>query len=112
MKRFSLLAISVITAWGFSTPLSAQSKAIDSQQIDRVAEISPYDLVTASYQGRFIEQGIPSGSKLITATHINQIDAEDLVKGAISAGKLSEATLEDRGYLYRVELIIDHLSRS
>ena len=105
MKRFSTLFIlSAVAAWGIATPLLAQPRTI--------AEITPYDLVTASYQGQFTEQGVPSGSRFITATRLNQIGAEDLVQSAIEAGRLSETTLSDRRYLYRINSILVHLSRT
>ena len=113
MKHFSTIALSIIAAWGFATPLLAQSNdAKDTQIEQQVNQISPYELVTASYQGRFVDSGIPSGSRFITATRLHQIDAQDLVQTAISAGRLSEAALEDRSYLSRVDSIIIHLSRT
>ena len=118
MKRFSIVAISLMAAW-VATPVPAQPCEIGDLQVDAVSEITdkvsritPYDLVTASYQGQFTAQGIPSGGRLITATRLNQIEAEDLVRGAISAGRLSEAALSDRSYLYRVNSTLVHLSRT
>lgn len=109
MKYFSI-TLSIIATL-VATPLLAQESEVTNinQQVDR---ISPYELVTASYQGRYVDAGIPSGSRFITATRLNLVDAEDLVQTAISAGRLSEATLEDRSYLSRVNSIIIHLSRS
>lgn len=112
MKRFSILFISAIAAWGIATPVPAQPRTIGDRQANLVVGITPYNLVTASYQGQFTEQGIPSGSKFITATRLNQIDAKDLVQSAIAAGRLSEATGGDREYLYRVNSILVHLSRT
>lgn len=111
MKRFSIFILSAVAAWGIATPLPAQPRTISDRQISLV-EITPYDLVTAAYQGQFVEQGIPSGSRFLTATRLNQIDAEDLVQGAIDAGRLSEAIGGDRGYLYRVNSTLVHLSRT
>ena len=111
MKRFSIVVISLMAVW-VATPVPAQPQEISDRQADVVDRITPYDLVTASYQGQFTAQGIPSGSRLITATRLNQIEAEDLVRSAISAGRLSEATLSDRSYLYRVDSTLVHLSRT
>ena len=113
MKRFSISILSAVAAWGIATPLLAQPRTIsDRQAALATVEITPYDLVTAAYQGQFVEQGIPSGSRLLTATRLNQIDAKDLVQSAIDVGRLSEATAGDRGYLNRVNSTLVHLSRT
>ena len=113
MKRFSIIAISAIATWGLAIPLSAQSVvALNAQEMSQTNEITPYGLVMAGYQGQLSKQGIPSGSRFITATRLNKIEAEDLVQSAIAAGRLSETTLNDRSYLYRVEMIVKHLART
>ena len=116
MKRLSIFATALMAVW-VANPASAQPREIKNRSVEVVSQnntvdkITPYDLVTASYQGQFTDRGIPSGSKLITATRLNQIQAEDLVRGAISTGRLSEATLSDRSYLSRVNSMLVHLSR-
>ena len=113
MKRFSIIAISMIAALGISSPLLAQEKiSTSSQEARNIVEITPYNLVTASYQGRFVDQGIPSGGRFIAAIKANQIQAKDLVQIAISKGRLSESTLNDRSYLRHVKSIMNNLDKN
>ena len=113
MKRFSIIAISMIAALGISSPLLAQEEVtINSQEARNIVEINPYNLVTASYQGRFVDQGIPSGARFIAAVKANQIQAQDLVKTAISKGRLSESTLNDQSYLRHVKSIMNNLDKN
>ena len=112
MKRFLIVAISMIAAMG-SAPALAQTQITTNSQIAReIIEISPYDLVTASYQGRFSNQGIPSAGRFISAIRSNKIQAQDLVKVAIAQRRLSEETLNDHSYLSHVESILDNLDRN
>ncbi len=68
--------------------------------------------MTASYQGRFIDQGIPSSGRFISAVRSKKIHAKDLVQTAISAGRLSEATLNDKTYLHHVKSIMNNLDKN
>ena len=68
MKRVLVIAISMIATLGISSPLFAQERVtINSQEARNVVEINPYNLVTGSYQGRFVDQGIPSGGRFLAA---------------------------------------------
>lgn len=110
MKLSSIITLSVLTTIGFSSPLLAQENvATNNQQAHNIVEISPSDLVSAAYQGRFTNQGIPSGSRFIGAIKTNKLQPRDLIKTAISAGRLSEATLNDRSYLNSVRTLADNL---
>ncbi|MDJ0742894.1 MAG: hypothetical protein QNJ32_05975 [Xenococcaceae cyanobacterium MO_167.B27] len=77
-----------------------------------IVEITPFNLVTGSYQGMFKYQGIPSSASFITAILANRIDAEDLVRSAIAKGRLSEDTLNDTSYLNRVESLMNGLDKN
>ncbi len=110
MKLSSIITLSILTTIGFSSPLLAQEKvATNNQQAHNIVEVSPSNLVSAAYQGRFTDQGIPSGSKFIGAIKTNKLQPRDLVKTAISAGRLSESTLNDQSYLHSVRTLADHL---
>ena len=74
--------------------------------------ITPFNLVTGSYQGRFINQGIPSFSVFRSAIRSNRIEAKDLVQSGISAGRLSEDTLNDSEYLNSVDVLLDALDKN
>ncbi len=109
MKLSSIITLSILATLGFSAPLLAQENVvINSQQARNSVEISPSNLVSAAYQGRFTNQRIPSGSRFIGAIKTNKLQSRDLVKAAISTGRLSEATLNDQGYLRSVRTLADH----
>lgn len=112
MKRFLIIAMSAISVM-FSTSALAESQiSINSQAARKIAEITPYDLVTAGYQGRLSDRGIPSASRFVLAVRANKIRAEDLVKVAIAKGRLSESTLNDRAYLHHVKSIMSNLDKN
>ena len=113
MKRSLIVAISLISAMGIASPAFAESKvAINSQTAKQVLEISPFNLVRAGYQGRFVNQGIPAAGRFRTSVHTNKIKAEDLVKVAIAQKRLSANTLENKAYLRNVQSILDGLNRN
>lgn len=113
MKRFLIIAISMISAMGIASPTLAQSRvSINSQMTREIREISPYDLVSASYQGRFVNQDIPAAGRFISAVRANKIKAEDLVEVAIAQRRLSPETREDKAYLRHVKSILNNLDRN
>ncbi|WP_019506124.1 hypothetical protein [Pleurocapsa sp. PCC 7319] len=113
MKRVLVIAISMIATLGISSPLLAQEKVtINSREARNVVKINPYNLVTGSYQGRFIDQGIPSGGRFLAAVKSKKIDAHDLVETAVSAGRLSEDTLNDKSYLSHVKSMLNNLDKN
>lgn len=113
MKRSLIAAISIISAIGLASPAIAESTiATNSPTTRQIFEISPFNLVKASYQGRFINQGIPSAGRFRTSVRHNRIKAQDLVKVAISQRRLSAETLEDKSYIRNVQSILDGLDRN
>ncbi len=113
MKLSLMVAISLITAMGIASPTFAQARvSINSEVARQVISITPHDLVTASYQGRFKGQGIPSAGRFISSVRSKKITAEDLVKVAIAQRRLSPETLEDKGYLHNVRFILNSLDRN
>ena len=110
MKRFVISALSVLALSSLATPVVASEVvAVNSSTKNEIGQITPFRLVSGSYQGRFETQGIPSAGALVTAVNTNQIGAKDLVEGAIASGRLSEATLSDRGYLNSVDSLLNNL---
>lgn len=110
MKRFLIIGISLLASLGLVSPVSAQEKtAINSDMVREINSISPFDLVTGSYQGRFVDQDIPSGGRFISAIRANKIHAEDLVEGAIAKGRLSEDKINDSAYLNHVRNLMNNL---
>ncbi len=113
MKRSLIIAISIMSSIGIASPILAQTRvSINSEMAAQVIKINPYDLVTAGYQGRFSNQGIPSAGRFTSAVRSNQIKAKDLVKVAISQRRLSAEALEDRAYLSHVQSILDGLDKN
>lgn len=113
MKRSLIVAIALMSAMGIASPTLAESKtAINSQNTRKVLEISPFNLVNAAYQGRYINQGIPAAGRFKTSIHSNRIMAKDLVKAAIAQRRLSPKTLEDKSYIQNVQSLLDSLDRS
>lgn len=112
MKRLLMITLSTLILSGLAAPtLADELTAINSSSARKVNEISPFALVTGGYQGYFSDQGIPSSSRFTTAIRANKIQAEDLVKSAISRGRLSEDTLNNRAYLNHVRSLMESLDR-
>ena len=110
MKRLVISTLSVLALASFTTPAVANEVvAIKGSTQSKIARISPFSLVSGSYQGRFKAQGIPAAGALIAAVNSDRIEARDLVKGAIARGRLTEATLSDRGYLNSVDSLLENL---
>jgi hypothetical protein len=104
--------MSVFTAL-VSVPVLAESEiSANTQTLKEMNEISPYDLVTGSYQGRFSDQGIPSANRFVYNVRANKIKAKDLVEVAIAEGRLPESSLNDKAYLHNVKSIMDTLDRN
>lgn len=70
----------------------------------------PFNLVGLAYQGYFEDQGIPSAQTLITAYRSGDISAEDVVKSAIQANRLSPDVLNDADYIGAVDSQLRALS--
>lgn len=109
MKRFLIIAISTISAIAVALPTLAQSRvSINSEMAREIREISPFDLVTASYQGRFVDRGIPAAAGFLAAVRANKIEAKDLVEVAVAQRRLSSGTLNDEAYISHVQTMMDH----
>ena len=117
MKRLIISALSALTLTTLVAPAIA-SEAYE-QNLNRnvvasrnIVEITPFNLVSGGFQGRFTNQGIPGGALFITKIKTRRIKAEDLVEAAISANRLSEDTLQDKAYLHNVEDLLESLDRN
>ncbi|MBE9170421.1 hypothetical protein IQ238_23840 [Pleurocapsales cyanobacterium LEGE 06147] len=112
MKRLVIGILSALSLTTIATPTLANEMAAVRTSTQNIVEITPFNLVSRAYQGSFAEQGIPSNAAFITAVHTRRVKAEDLVKGAISQGRLSPETISDRVYLNRVESFLKSLDRN
>lgn len=109
MKRFLIGTLSTLLLSSLTLPVLAENIAISSSEARNITEISPFNLVTGAYQGRFENQGIPSSGMFLSKIRSNKIEAEDLVKSAISAGRLSANTINDLSYIHSVETLMNTL---
>jgi hypothetical protein len=104
----TLSTLILITA----TPSYSQEAVIISQNVNpNSVEITPFNLVKESYQGKFKPE-IPSYGAFNSAVRAKKIKAIDLVKRAIAAGRLSEDRLDDQSYLNAVQTELDSLDHS
>ena len=106
MKTALLMSLSALTLSLVATPTFAKEVVSQNNRASTsnssIVEITPFDLVYGAYQGDFTNSGIPGYSKFITAVKARKIEAEDLVKEAISRGRLASETIDDRGYISSV----------
>ncbi|MEM8722144.1 MAG: hypothetical protein AAGE84_23090 [Cyanobacteria bacterium P01_G01_bin.39] len=114
MKLITIATLSAIALSNLGTAAladKADKVAVGSTFSANIVEISPINLVSAAYQGRFTDQAIPSNSALLSAIRGNRIKAEDLIKAGIDSGRLSEQTLNDESYISSLESSIDRFKR-
>jgi len=112
MKTSILISLSALTFSLVSAPVLAQSIASRHVSTGSVVEITPFNLVTKSYQGYFADQGIPSHSAFVSKVKRGRITAEDLVEAAIDKGRLTSVTLNDEAYLNSVEAHLESLGEN
>ena len=113
MKRLVISTVSALALSSLVTPaFASEIAAVNRNTASNINEITPFNLVSGSYQGRFINQGIPSNGAFLSAIRFNKIEAKDLVQSAITAGRLSEDTLKDTEYLNSVDSLLDNLDRN
>lgn len=106
---FTTLALSVTSVAVAQTPQTA----INSATVRTiVAPVNPSTLVNLAYQGQLKDQNIPSYGALITAYQSGQIQATELVQGAVAQNRLPSQILTDNGYLSAVETQLRALSNS
>ena len=113
MKRLLITSLSVIALSTLVLPaLADEIAAVRSNSTDNILKITPIDLVSGSYQGRFTKHGLPSGAAFVSSIRTNKIQAKDLVKVAIAEGRLPEDSINDRSYLNAVEFTLDGLDKN
>ncbi|MEH1967474.1 hypothetical protein [Nostoc sp.] len=82
--------------------VDVNSNALRKNPTD-VNYLQPFNTAFLAYQGYLKEQGIPSGSALISEYQIGNLTAKDVVQAAVRANKLSAQVLNDQSYLNAVE---------
>lgn len=109
MKRQLLVSLSALTLSFSGAPALAQKiTAVNFNSNNSNTQITPFNLVSRSYQGSFSNQGIPSYGALTSSIQSGKITAQDLVESAIASGRLAPETINDREYLHQVQ---SHLTR-
>jgi hypothetical protein len=68
-----------------------------------VTQVSPFNLAYLAYQGYLRDQGIPRAGALINELVSGRVTAQDIMQAAVKANRLSEDTLNDRGYRSALE---------
>ena len=113
MKRQILVSVSTLVLSLVSAPVFASEiVAVKQKSANHINQITPYNLVTRSYQGSFLSQGIPSGGAFNIAVHRGRITAEDLINVAIERGRLNPEAINDRGYRNNVRFFLNNLDRN
>jgi hypothetical protein len=112
MKRFTTITLSVIIlSLATTTSVKAATRTESLSKIspttiarDTRTEITPFELVSAAYQGEYHRQGIPGFGAFLLDARTGKITAKQLVQVAIDNKQLSPAMKTDRGYLNAVEM--------
>lgn len=127
MKRFAMIFLSVFALSSIAAPTFAgemnnnrqttpttettdDNNSFGSQSTPTEDELEPVTLVQLAYQGYFEDQGIPSHAAFKSAIANGDIDAETLVRSAISKGRLSSDSMNDEGYLNIVRTQLENLN--
>jgi hypothetical protein len=66
-------------------------------------QLSPFNLAYLAYRGYLKDQDIPGDGALIDAIVSGTVTAQDVMQAAVKANRLSEQTLNDRGYRFALE---------
>jgi hypothetical protein len=66
------------------------------------AEVTPTNLVFQGYQGRLLNEGIPSYATFLQSVYLGKIDAETLIQSAIAQGTLEPEMANNKSYLRKV----------
>jgi hypothetical protein len=107
MKRFVFGSLSLLLLCASAPSVSAKPAAINSRTAGTTSlfaeQTTPFNLVHLAYRGYFRDRGIPSYNTLLSAIQSGRTDAEEIVKVAIAANRLPEASLLDRSYISSVE---------
>ena len=117
MERLLLAAVGTILIATTATPPVLANKTtansnlnITQNQVQK--NITPFNLVSLAYQGKFKTQGVGGYNSLITAILFDEISGKDLVQIGIDTGRLSAETINDSSYIGSVDSQLKKLSKS
>ncbi|MEL4894549.1 hypothetical protein [Crocosphaera sp. Alani8] len=111
MKGLIITGLSSLLLGGFFAPVNANETVavMSTMEQNRIAYVSPVNLVSHGRGGTFREQGIPGYVRFSLAVKSGKVDAESLVEAAIQAGLLSAEILNDAAYLSSVKFELSQL---
>jgi hypothetical protein len=66
-------------------------------------QLSPFNLAYLAYHGYLKDQDIPDSGALIDALVSGTVTAQNVMQAAVKANRLSEQTLNDSGYRFALE---------
>ncbi|MBD2462683.1 hypothetical protein H6G89_16710 [Oscillatoria sp. FACHB-1407] len=108
MKYFILSGLSILLLCA-APAAYAQTTVVPATSTVKATSITPFDLVSLSYQGFLEDEGIPKFNRLIFGYRSGRVTAEDLVRAAINTNRLAPETISDRRYLAAVSQQLDSL---
>ena len=85
----------------YQTPLSYQS------DITSMYQPTPFELINLARWGYFEEQGIESYIPFLSNYRVGETDAMDIVQAGVADGRLAASVLEDEGYIFAVEQLME-----
>jgi len=106
VSTLSAIALSSLVAPAFANEVARQSASTAS-----INQITPFNLITGAYQGRFKNQGIPSNAIFLTKVRGDQITAKTLVEAAIANRRLEPEAISDKAYLRSVDSLLEDFDR-
>ena len=115
MERLLLAAVGTILIATTATPPVLANKTaanlnITQNQVQK--NITPFNLVSLAYQGKFKNQGVSGYNSLITAIVFDEVSGKDLVQIGIDTGRLSADTINDSSYISSVDSQLQKLTRN
>ncbi|BAY82342.1 hypothetical protein NIES267_18210 [Calothrix parasitica NIES-267] len=117
MERLLLAAVGTLLIATTTTPPVLANKTaansnlnITQNQVQK--KITPFNLVSLAYQGKFKTQGVAGYSSLITAILFDEISGKDLVQIGIDTGRLSAQTINDSSYISSVDSQLKKLPKN
>lgn len=100
--KIATTVLSVVLA---TTALAPVAEAADANK----SQLSPFEITSLAYQGRFDAAGIPGYGSLESGIASGSIAAEDVIEAAIASGRLSADVLEDGSFVSAVNNQLDNL---
>ncbi len=114
MERLLLATFGTILIATATSPAMANRNVVNFKVAQNQVQqnITPFNLVSLAYQGKFKKQGVPSYNLLLKAIRFGEISGKDLVEHGISTGRLSSETINNSEYIKAVDSQLQNLSKS